>query len=260
MRPLEDDRADERREAIGGRAGRGRRRGQPEPQRRNRHLQRLVAPPLTEVVGLIDDQQAELVAQGRHVAVGAGVGRDGHRRRVIALAVAEPADRAVPDRRQRGGPLVAERARRRQAERRRAGRRDGRRARAGSCRCPVGNTTTPRRPGLPPGRERRLLIRAQLERTKSGRRRERSAAACPRAGRPGAAAPRRAGSRAARAPGARRRVRPTERRGYAPTSSAAGRSARSASSSVPRSKVRRTRRWSAKPRARSRAGDPSVDS
>jgi hypothetical protein len=167
---LEDHRADQRAEPLGGRPGCGRRGGQSQPQGRDRHLQGLVACPLTKVVRLVDDQQAELVPQPRHVTIGAGEGRDGDRTQ-DPQPVAELADPPVPDRRQRDRPLFEQHAGRHQAEAGGAGRRDGvkrdaRLAAAG------GQHHLAPPAGLAPGRQRRLLVRAQLERPESGRWRE----------------------------------------------------------------------------------------
>ena len=215
-RPLEHHRPDEGVEPLGGRAGaraaspsaRGAAaRSTSRAPRRARRAPKWCASSTIE--------QAELVAQDRHVAVGAGEGRDGDRAE-HALAVAEPADRAVPDRAPAPRPTGRSSARVGTRQRRRRARGgDGRRARARVLPLPVGSDhhAAPPAPaarprGRPPdkGGARPDGIRTAARA---------SAGACPRAGRPGAAARRRAGSRAAPAPGARRPARPTERRGSA---------------------------------------------
>jgi hypothetical protein len=119
------------------------------------------------VVGLVDDEQPEAIADDRHVMTRAREGRDGHRRQP-SLPIPEHADRTVVDERQRALPLRKQGARRHEAQRggadlRDRGERDARLAGAG------GQHDDPTTTAQAPRSERGVLIRPQLDRPERGR-------------------------------------------------------------------------------------------
>ena len=217
---LEHHRAEQRGQAGRRRAGGRRGRGEPEPQRRDRHLQRFVPLAPAEMVDLVDDDQAEAIADLHHVARGAGEGGDGDRAQ-HPLAVAEAADRPRPHLPQLGDPLAQQHARGHEAEAGRAGGAPWRPGRRASCRCPW--ATPAPRGGAPAARRRARPLdtgagRAAADRT-AGRAPDR---ACRSPRRPDAEARTRWGRRGGPAHGASPPAHPRGRRGSPSGSRPAG--------------------------------------
>ena len=137
----------------------GRRRGQAESGARKRHLQRLIAEAASEVMDLVDDQEAEAGSDAVHVSIGTFVrgDRDG---RHLAAPLPVAADLVRIHGRDLLTPLLEEHTGGDQAERRQARRRHGGEGNAGLA-APGGEHDETPSPGELPREEGSGLILAQ---------------------------------------------------------------------------------------------------